>query len=203
MRTIHIEQRQRGTWAAVLAGLLVVALIAWWLWPDDRRASATDFGDVAGTPPVTSAAASPAAVGEFLQFADRNRAADAMGPDHDYTAEGVTRLATALAAVARQNGSAGADVEREANLLRDRADALQRDPSSTEHARIAREAFVSLAGLMVALQQGQPALVTGADEVRRAAEAIQPDRRLLDQRAEVQTFFDRAASALRGASSTR
>lgn len=97
--------------------------------------------------PLVSAAA-PVAVGEFPGFVDGTRAANAMGADHDYAAEGVTKLAAALAAVARQGGA-------------------------------------------------------GADEVRRAAEAVQPDRPLLDQRSRVQAFFEQAGGALRGPPGTR
>ena len=203
MRTIHVERRRGGNWLAVVAGLLLVALLAWWLWPEDTRdVATTDLGVVAGAPPAgTPGSGAPGAVGEFLRFVDGRRATDAMGPDHDYTAEGIRGLAAALTAVAERNGAAGADVARETALLRDRADALQRDPQSTDHARATRETFVSLAGVMAALQERQPALVSGAAEVRRAAEAVRPDRRLLDQRAEVQAFFERAAGALRGPAS--
>ena len=80
-----------------------------------------------------------------------------------------------------------------------RAELLRQDARSTEHARQARVAFDGLAGMLGTLAQQRPATASGVEAVRRAAEAVQPERRLLDQRAAVQSFFERAAAALRAA----
>ena len=112
MRTIHVERRGGGNWLAVVVALALVAVLAWWLWPDgEPDVVTTDLGVVTGAPLANApATGGPPAVGEFLQFVNSRRAAEAMGPDHGYTAEGIRKLAAALTAAADQNGAAGADI---------------------------------------------------------------------------------------------
>src|SRR5688500_615596 len=99
MRALHVERRDRRVWPAVLAGLLLVALFAWWLMPRDAAGPDVVTTATAGTADGT--ATTPAAVTDFLRFVERRRATEAMGPEHEYTAEGIRSLSAALAAVAR------------------------------------------------------------------------------------------------------
>lgn len=190
MAELPIERNERPVWPWLLAVLALVALGAWFfLGRDNGR-------DRVAT--LTSVAV-PAAVTEFLTYADGQRAANAAGLSHEYTVDGLRRLAAALAAVAGQDTVLGRAVQPRVAAMRERADSLQQDAQSTSHARNTREAALLAAGLFQAVQESQyPANAAQAADVRTAAEGINADELLLRQKPAVERFFDSAAAALRG-----
>lgn len=199
MTEIRVERKERSALPWVLVGVVLLALLAWWIFarsPDDGPLGigAADTAAPAGA--GTAAGALPTAAEVFVQWVDDRRAQSAMGPEHEYTATGIRHLASALQAIAQPN--AGANVERELAAIRAQADTLQRNAASTQHANYTRRAFVSLGALMSSMQQERfPDAAADVEEVRRRAEAVRADQPLLDQRAGVQEFFDRAAAAVR------
>ena len=205
MADIDIERDGRGVSLWVAIALLALAISIGWLLISnptgeanvaeldsiDNPASAASQ-DEAGT--VERSFASE--VNSFLTWNEDHRAADTMGVDHRYTAEGIRHLASALGALAA--AGEGARVESEMTALRNYADTLEQDRASTTHARQARAAFVSLGGLMSAMQQSRfPDLAPTMADVRGAAAAVDVTRPLLEQRTTVKEFFDRAAAAVR------
>ena len=212
MAEIHVERKGSRSWLWLLVGLaILLALAAWLVWgrggdaPSALGSAAggsvagATAGDTAGMATGdTTGAAGAGAIGSFLSYVEETRARQAAGPSHEYTADGVRRLAAAIAELSQRNpGTAGA-LRAELDAVRAQADSLQRNPQSTEHARYTREAFRAAAGLMGALQQRHYSnLSNEVAEVRRAADAVQPDRPLLEQVANVQRFFDQSAAALR------
>lgn len=131
-----------------------------------------------------------APVEEFLAFADGTPGHDvpAAGLGHEYTAEGLLRLAAAIESLA---GNPKVSTRRRLSTLRDHATRLRDDPSSLEHADMARAAFTSAATLLTEVTRSD------AVELRRAAGAIDPDRPLLDQMDHIRRGFDVAADHLR------
>lgn len=201
MTQLHIERKERTAWPWVLLGLLLVALLLWFVF---GRAD-TDEGAVADrTPPVltdsapvAAAVAMPAELSEFVRFVDTRSGAEA-GAAHDYTADGLRRLADALGAVATSASVSGVDVDQRLTGIRERADAMQREPTSTQHALQAREAAMLAGGLLQQMQAARAGTVESAPgPVNDAAQAISAERPLLEQVSEVQRFFEQAASALR------
>ena len=143
---------------------------------------------------VAEAATLPTAVDTYIEFVRETRAGDAMAVDHEFTATAIRNLAAALEAI---TSAGGPDVQRELTTLREQAGALQRDVRSTDHADHTRAMFISLSGLMTAIQVARfPSLQDDVADVKRAAEAVDPAYPLLDQSAAVQTFFDRAAATV-------
>lgn len=211
MAEINIERQERSIWPWII-GLLVLALLAWWLLRmrgdgNDHMVADTSMGAVADTIPGAGAdtrAMMPAAVNEFLRFAEGPRAAQAADTTHSYTAEGIRRLAAALDELAVRDTVGRVSLNVRIAALRERADALQRDWSSTKHAGHTRVAFDSAAALIESMQQQRfPNLGSEAASVRQAATNVKPDGMLLEQTAEVKQFFDRAASAVRAMADTR
>lgn len=188
MAVIPIDRKARLLWPWILLGLLVLGLLAWWL-----LGARTPERDVAAVSPAAPmVAALPAAVERLARFAEGQRGA--MGPSHDYTADGLRHVADALEAV-RGRAPADVDVAARAREIRERADAMQRDPTSTAHALQAREAFVLATSTLRQMRPG-----TGNDpvaEAHAAAVAVDPQTRLLDQPERVQRFFATTAAALR------
>ena len=201
MTELHIERKERTTWPWILLGLLLVALLLWFLFgrTDDGAAVADRTPPVLtdSVPAADGGATLPGEVSEFVQFVDARSAADA-GVAHDYTADGLRRLAGALGAVATGASVSGVDVEQRLTGIRERADAMQRDPASTQHALQAREAALLAGGLLQQMQAARAGTAESAPgPVNEAAQAISAERPLLEQVGEVQRFFEQAASALR------
>ena len=209
MAEIHIERHERSIWPWVL-GLVALALLAWWLLSMRNTGDANDLametagGAVVDSLPGTGAAATPAAVNEFLTYIEDNGAARDADSTHNYEAEGMRRLAAALDELADRDTVGGVSLDARITALRNRADALQRNWRSTEHARYTREAFDSAAALVEGMQQQRfTNIANEAAQLRQAASAVTPDRLLLQQTAEVQQFFQRAADAVRAMAGTR
>lgn len=135
----------------------------------------------------------PGAVTAYLAFAEEPSPAE-LPLDHGYTAEGIQKLAAAIA------------VKGDTRLWRDRqrrlraaAEELGSNPNSLRHADIARDAFALAAEWLIDLQSRYASgshLEAIARELRSAAEAIQRDQPLRTQKQAVDSFFDKAAAAM-------
>jgi hypothetical protein len=207
---LHIERKERSAWPWILLGLALLGLLLWYFLgrgdADDGVVADTAAGVVTDTSAAPGAApgAMPGTAGDagavaaFLAYTDERRSRQDADLTHEYTADGIRRLAAALDVVARQDTVGGAALQPRLDSLRQGADALQRNAESMQHAEQARAAFTSAAGIMAAVQERRfPDLGDEVGQVREAAEAVRPGAPLLEQRAQVQTFFDRAAAALR------
>ncbi|HJR68354.1 MAG TPA: hypothetical protein VJ802_18130 [Gemmatimonadaceae bacterium] len=203
MAEIHIEKKDRSPLPVIIAGLVLLALIAWWFFNGRGVAGvATDTADTGAVLMSTGDTDTelPTAVAVFLRWSDERITPSAMNPDHSHTATGIRNLAAALEGLAAR---AGVDIAAEANTIRAQADTLWANAASTRHADVTRKTFVSLSGLMGAVQQRlAPALEDEVAEVKRAAESISADEALLDQRDRVQAFFERSATVVRQLSET-
>jgi hypothetical protein len=139
----------------------------------------------------------PAQVSEFESFVRDNPASESMKLDHNYTSGGIRRLADALGAISDQQDIKGLDIKDKLDLLRGYADRLQKDQSSDEHANVVVAAFTLASDLMDSVEQHiSRNLKNEVAEVRQAAEAIDPDKRLVDQKAQVETFLEKTGRLL-------
>jgi hypothetical protein len=212
----QIERSEKGVWKWVLAGLLALALIALILsQPERDPAGGLAVDSAAGTlvdsaPSATATArarnAAAGAVNDYLSFVERNRARVAPDSSHAYTANGVRLLTDALAALAARDTIDARSVRSEVIWLRARADSLYRDWRSrdpVENARHARDALLTVADLVQSLHERRYSdIAIEAIAVTDAARAVNPGVSLLDQRVEIQRFFDRAADAVRAMAMT-
>ena len=203
MAELHIQRERSRAWIWVVAILIVIAALAWLAsGQDDARDTVDRMPPTTGTSLIsagatepTAVAGAPNAVNDYLRYAADRRAMSDADHSHTYTADGIRRLANALSALSKGDGKSDANIQSRVAMLRERADALQRNPQSTEHARYAREAFDAAAELMRAMQTG--ASSNAVAETSQAAGALDPGTMLLLQREAVQRFFDRAGAALR------
>lgn len=168
----------------LISSAIFLAVMAW-LIVDSREDRA---GEEDEQPEAAPTAGITAPVDEFLVFAD-GHGAPPVGMEHDYTAAGIVKLSAALEAL-------GGDLDQLATVRR-QADALQGDARSLRHADVARGVFTS-AGSMLGRVTGKE-----VSDLRAAAEAINPDRPLLQQTDAVRHFFRTAAGALRDHSAER
>ena len=148
----------------------------------------------------SSAGMSSSAVRDFTRFAEADPPVSA---SHNVTADSLRKLAAAIEAVAPSGTVAGMDVGLRADEIRQRADSLQRDPSSLTHARQTREAFLLAATVLQQVQEARyPDMTDETRQVMDAAKGLKADADLLDQTPQVRQFFTSAATALRGMAPT-
>lgn len=200
-----LERRRTGGWVWGVLALLLLLVVGWWATGrDDARLTAVDAAAPDSAVVIANAAGdvgredATAAVTRFLSFADSGSARASAGIDHAYTAEGVRRLAGAIAALSLRDSIAGTSEAKQVDALETLAGRLQVDPTALTHADVFRAAATSSAQLLTHVQERRfPMLGGEVGALREAAEAIAKDRPLLDQRAEVDVFFNRAARVVR------
>lgn len=173
-------------WVATAAALLlVVGLIVW----AASQADEPQFAGRSAEPGAqgTSGAESPA-IRDYLQFAGviGNGEAPEPGREHEYTAEGLRKLAAALQVLEREQGGVGrADAAAE---IRSRAEQIQREPASPRHANAVRDAFMLAA-------QAMP----GDADLQQRAQAISAQQPLLEQTDAIRDFFKASGEAVQEA----
>lgn len=204
MAEINNEKKRTNRWPWIIGALVVALLMGMFLAPDDE-----DVGEETGAdetavtayeePGIEDRAADVTARIEewwaggaagFLTFVEGEEPTAEVGRAHEYTSEGITRLASAIEERIEDANLQDETIEARLEQMRQQASDLQAQPDSGRHAAMAREAFVTGADLIATLNQA------AAGKVRQAAEAIQPERPLLEQTAQVKQFFQRAGEAL-------
>jgi hypothetical protein len=199
----RVERRRRSA-APWIVGAVSVLIVAAVLWPDPAgqngvRYAMSDADGAVVTDSELRAADTEAAVGDYVRFVGSQPARNVIGPKHQYTADGIRRLATAISALARLDTVAGSALMPRIQALGEQADALQRDPSADTHALKTREAFVLAASILESLQQARfPELDGDAAAVLRAAEGVSARTALTAQADAVERFFERTAHLLQG-----
>ncbi len=180
---------------AVLA-LIAVALIIWVIAGDNEDdvymeneevvADPETWGDDSGTAGYNQDADAQEAINQYDQFTTDLGAIEI---NHETSHRGITLLADALATMST-------NTENEVEELRQQADKLLENPTSDEHAGIIRDAFVTAANIIEKQTENNDALAGEADEVTEAAEAVDGDVLVTNQKDAVKNFFEKAANAL-------
>jgi hypothetical protein len=219
MADINIQKKDKPVWPWVL-GILAVLALVFFLFRnndgDDRRQAATTTttrdtvdrtatgagigaGTAAGTERGTVAREEelPGSVEDFVLYVRETDARQEADLNHDYTADGIRHLARALDDLADHANVNGADFNTRKERLKEKADALQRDPHSLQHANIIRDAFTSAADVMESIQrEAYPNHNNHVNQVRQAANNINPQQQTLNQKQQIEAFFERSSNAL-------
>jgi hypothetical protein len=202
MAEINIVRKNKSIWPWVLIGIVALALLVWWT--QGRNNGTPQFGVASADSTLvrdSSAAMNSGAVNDFVRFAETDPQATV---SHEYTAEGLRKLAAGLDAVAASGSIDGVDVKLRANEVRERADSLERDPMTLTHARQTREAFLLAASVLQQVQETRfEEMADQSRQVMDAAKDLEADEPLLSQTPKVRKFFSSAATALRGMTSPR
>ena len=211
MAEIRVERKRRSLLPLLLA-LLVLLLIAWYfLSRDNTPGTVAAVGDTAtvaaGAPPAANdtaagtlapaTGAAATALDAYVGFVGNNRVERNEDEQHAYTAGGLRRLATAIETM-NPADAARAQVD----LIRQKADSLEiTAPGDDRHADMARAAFGAAAEAMRALPRASGASAQ-IQRAARAADGMRADGHMLDQKDQIQAFFDAAGDALRAVGGT-
>ncbi len=131
---------------------------------------------------------------EWLKISDAE-----VSVDHQYTHDGLNKLATAMVALheAEEIAINKSDL-KQLKKVRLRGDRLKKEPESQVHAEIARNAFILISRILESAQTDERFTETkeAVASVASAARMIEVDRPLIEQSATVYTFFDLAEKAI-------
>lgn len=227
MAEIPIQRKKGGGIWPWLVGLLLLLILLWfffWRNHDNATTAATAADStmtvnsttiptpipatIPATAPAVTAAGTTAAGASATAGMNPSRTSGAIGDftrfiavvgpnmseekQHAYTAGGLRRLADALASL----GASGAPI---ANIRKQAAALQNSSANSTNHADMARSGFASAADAFNSLASKYPS--TDVARVRSAADAMKIGPHLLDQKGNIQTFFETASTALHGMTS--
>lgn len=207
MAELHVQRKGRAIWPWMVACLVALTLLFLFLWsrkdsPDVGATNATDSSAVAaalnrGDTGTAAGTLSGTAVTDYLRFVD-SRTSRSAGLAHEYTADGLRQLASAMKEVATGDTVGGVALQPRIDAIRQRADAIQQNPDSRQHALQVREAFILTWSLMGQMNRGAGDNTAGnLDALKAASTAIEPSRPLLEQANQVEQFFEKAGEALR------
>lgn len=117
-----------------------------------------------------------------------------MDLDHEFTNEALLKLINATSAMADE---VGYDIQKDLEEVRTFANKITNDPFETTHANSIRKSADILAIVLHNIQRAAfPSLASEADEVKKAATAIQVEVLVLDQKESVKNYFSKSADLL-------
>lgn len=208
MADIDLQRKKRSWWPFII-GALALILVIWGiaeLMEDDAPVAIDDpaLVEPAPGPAAEMGVEEPAAPGAAAAIADfRTQCVETtddqdMGLQHEWTVGCLESLATAMDASIRADTVGSVILEERLTTLRQRAaDVREADPSATTHAATVTEAFDAAAELVATYQDERgTADANYAEDLRQAADRLDSDQLLLEQRDAVHAFFREAGDAL-------
>ncbi len=203
MADIDIEKKSGGSkWIWIILGLIILALIIWWIAADDDEpleeneieevdTTTTDTYEDTAEWDQNDTLTSGGVEGFIAHVGDKSR----MGIDHEYTNEALIQLMNAVEEKANEEN---VNIDVELQEVRQQAQEITQDPMALDHADIIKNAGETLVTAMEKIQEeNYPDLSSDIEEMRTALQEIQPSVPTLEQKEQVNSFFDEAADALR------
>lgn len=202
MADIDIERKPSSGWLWALLGLVVLALILFWL----LRGTDTDTitmteqpaaEPIPTTPPATAptATATPAALQQYQQQCATPQPQQ-MSVDHQYTAQCMNMLVEAITGTLPPDQVDAA--QSQLQTASEAAASLAASPAdATSHSATTQQGFMAIASaLQTVQQQSYPELAGPTQDLAATAQSMNPAEPLLDQSEDVQRFFEQAGNLL-------
>jgi hypothetical protein len=190
MAEIIVEKR-KPVWPWFLAAFVVVFFLIYFLafQSDNNEVTA---GGVDTAVNLIEVKENNNTINSFVTFirSDDNR----MSLDHQFTNSALYRLIESVESIAE---IVEYDIQADLEKVREYADNITVDPFVDTHADDIRRAADVLTTVLQNIQQAKyPELSSGTDNLKSAAESIDPDILTLDQRDKVKGFLAEAANLL-------
>lgn len=191
MAEIKIE-KEKTVWPWVLLGILLLGLLLYFFAfrnGDKGDETAQSMQNTSSQAALQDNNRSP--VADYVSFINENQT---MGLDHQYSNGALVRLANAIQAKAEQ---VGYTVQADLDKVKALADQITQDSMATTHANSIRQAAGILSTAMQNMQRAKfPDLTNEAQDVKRAADGIDPSVLTLEQKEAVKSFYDKSAQLL-------
>ncbi len=196
MADIKLERRERNVWPWVLVGVLILALLVWFLADRGPRVAEIDV-DAPPAAAFPTEEIPPGEAGNFAAWVRDTNARDEAGMEHAYTADGIRHLAAAIGDATERDSVRGQPLDEQLNRMRAYADSVQRDPEALNHARYARSAFLLGTEMLEDIDRTEhPDVDAGISQTREAAGMVDANVSLLDQIDRVERFFANASETV-------
>lgn len=192
MAEINIEKKSGSKWIWIILGLIILALLIWWLTRDneDEEIENTTIEQVEETPAQENEI-NEGVAGYITYIEDKSR----MGVDHEYTNNALIELMGAVESKAKEEN---VNIDAEMQEIREQARELTQNPAATDHANIIKNTGEKIVDALKKVQEeSYPDLSTEVKDVRNALQGIKPNVQTLEQKEQINYFFDEAADALR------
>jgi hypothetical protein len=192
MAQIDIQKKKKPIWPWILGILVIIAAIVL-LGREDTPQEAEET-----VAPVTNGTTQvPEQISEYVAYVQQADPSEEMGIHHEYTAEGLRKLASALDALVSETNTENVEITDQKNRIEEAANYIQQEPYAGTHADTIKAAFVVAAQVISTVQrQNFPNLSTEAQNLSSTARNIDPQTLTLEQKEGVQEFFDQSASTL-------
>lgn len=117
-----------------------------------------------------------------------------MGVDHEYTNNALIKLIDAVEAKAKE---VNYDITADLQAARKDAEKITNDPSALNHANTIKDAGNKIAMALSKIQKDKfPDLSSEVEDVKKAVENIKADTQTLNQKDQINKFYDEAGDAL-------
>lgn len=198
MAEIKIEQKKQ-VWPWLLAGLVVAALVIYFLMFRDNdnvntAEVVTEENYISDTNEsnLLDVKENNSTVAAYVNFVENSK--EKMSLDHAYTNEALLKLIEATNAMANEVGyEVRADIEK----AKEYANMITNAPFETTHADNIRKADDILTNVLQNIQKAKyPGLADEVEELKSASTAIDPLALTLEQKDAVKNYFAKAADLL-------
>ncbi len=209
MAEIKIEKK-KPVWPWILLGLIILAVILYFVFADnDSMDDIDDADDIERVDDTTYTStqdnmnttryedntASAGTGGEVENFITHVEDKSRMGVDHEYTNNALLHLINAVETKARE---VNVDVDASIQQMREEAREITQNPQGTNHANKIKSVGEKIAGTLENIQKEKfPNLSNDIQEVKTAARDIQARTLTLDQKDQINEFFNQAADVLK------
>lgn len=210
MAELNVEKKKKSPIGWVILGIVVVALVIWFVASDSdgiqdtaqydqEQEETTEYGQEQSQAVMPydanrSRTETNSTVQQFITFAEEKSSDDM---DRQTVQEGITKLSDALMAVANEQTQGQGTWEGELDQIKQGANQLQNESSEQQPSTIVRSAFSSAANVIQNIQnQYYPGLENDASDVMDAAQEIDDQQMASEQQDEIKSFFEEAADVL-------
>jgi hypothetical protein len=137
-------------------------------------------------------------VDDFVEFVEERDASEEASVDHEYTHDGLNKLADAIDALENDLELDDLDVNERTDLIRDNADYITEDWEDTDHSDSIRRAFEVATDLIAAIQSRYfPQLEGQVNQLRNQTQNFDPNNLTLEQKQIIEQYFVQASEILR------
>lgn len=201
MADINIQPKKPSPWSYVLYGVAFLALAFLVIRSLSRNNSPVQ------TPSVTvDTAQVTGSVKAFVNFIHSNNnnqnetgasSAESTQDSPQFASYGLHLLAAAIGATVNRDDPYDQQLKQKRIQLQQMADSIKNNWDATANSEKLRSAFIEASDILSQVQQKHyPELRDDVMQIQKAAEAINPDQKAIDQNDQVRDFFEQSGQVL-------